>query len=52
MKKLCLIFIIVLLTILFSSCEFTNIETTERIKPPDNNTPPILGEWKIEKYKK
>lgn len=52
MKKLFLVFILVISTIFFSSCEFRNIETADRIKPPDNNIPPISGRWKIEGYKK
>lgn len=52
MKKLILVFILVVSTIFFSSCEFRNIETADRIKPPNNNTPPISGRWKIEGYKK
>lgn len=52
MKKLFLVFILVISTIFFSSCEFRNIDTADRIKPPDNNIPPISGRWKIERYKK
>lgn len=52
MKKLSLILILIIFTISFSSCEFKNIETTDRIESPNNNTPPISGKWKIEKYEK
>jgi hypothetical protein len=51
MKKISLLIILLLSMILLVSCNVDNIEISDKIEAPDNNTPPISGKWVIEDYK-
>ncbi len=51
MKKWKIIFILIDIALILTSCNVGNVETTEKIAAPHNTTPPVLGQWKIDKYK-
>ncbi|HLR36163.1 MAG TPA: hypothetical protein VK071_12660 [Tissierellales bacterium] len=51
MRRLSLILISVFLILVLTSCGIENVENFEKIAAPNNITPPITGEWKVEKYK-
>lgn len=50
MKKITKILIFFLSLLLLTSCSSENLELSEKIKAPDNITPPLEGKWKIEDY--
>lgn len=52
MKKVILIVLSILLMFSMTACQFTDFESSEKIVAPNNNLPPILGKWKVEKYKR
>src|SRR5699024_11701518 len=51
MRRLSLILISVFLILVLTSCGIENVENFEKIAAPNNITPPITGEWKVEEYK-
>ncbi len=51
MRRLSLIIISIFLVLVLTSCDIDNVENFEKITAPNNITPPITGEWKIEEYK-
>ncbi|WP_416198270.1 MAG: Lipoprotein [Sporanaerobacter sp.] len=52
MRKLNLIAVLIVLILILTSCGFKDIDTNEKIISPNNNIPPISGQWKIDKYKR
>ena len=48
MKKIYLILILIISLFLMTSCNIVEGDASERIAPPNNNIPPILGKWVIE----
>src|SRR5699024_2504546 len=51
MRRISLILISIFLSLVLTSCGIENVENFEKIAALNNITPPITGEWKVEKYK-